>query len=80
MQTSWQTSDIRLAVKSVSHDGEAPLRALEPQAQVDGAREGCQPYRRAIASPLWSVKPNSSSGSEVSQLEDPFSCARSIAR
>ena len=56
---------------------------LEPHAQVDGTREGCQPYRRTIASlkaPLWRVNPNSWSGSEISQLEAPLSCARSIAR
>ena len=42
-----------------------------------------QPYLRAMASlkaPLWREKPNSSRGREVSQLEAPFSCARSMAR
>ena len=30
--------------------------------------------------PLWRVSPNSSRGRAVSQLEAPFSCAKSMAR
>ena len=71
--------------------GKAPLgkeRAcstvkMVPHAQCDSVRGSCQPYRRASASQkalLWRENPNSSIGSEVSQLEAPFSPASSIAR
>ncbi len=43
--------------------------------------EGSQPYLRAASrnAPLWRVKPNSLSGRGVSQLEAPFSEAKSTA-
>ena len=47
-----------------------------PQAQLVGALDGNQPYLKARASlkvPLCKVKPNSSRGSEESQLDAPFS-------
>ena len=55
---------------------------MVPHAQCDGVRGSCQPYHRASASQkalLWRENPNSSIGSEVSQLEAPFSPASSIA-
>ena len=49
---------------------------------MEGVCSGCQPYLSAMASlnaPLWRVSPNSSRRSAVSQLEAPFSCAKSMA-
>ena len=95
MHTSLQTSVIRLAVRSLTslwrRVGKPPFgqdRAcstvkLAPHGQVEGVCSGCQPYLRDMASlkaPLWRVSPNSSRGRAVSQLEAPFSCAKSIAR
>ena len=51
-----------------------------PHTQFVGICDGGQPYRRAMASRnavLWSAKPCSSNGNAVSQLEAPFSLARS---
>ena len=88
MHTLWQTSDISLAVKSLTslwrRVGNPPLgheRACctekgAPQAQWVGMLSGVQPYLSAIASRkalLWREKPNSPIGRDVSQLEAPFS-------
>ena len=54
----------------------------DPQTQLVGTLEGSHPYLRARASlkaPLCNEKPNSSRGRAVSQVEAPFSCARSTA-
>ena len=88
MHTSWYTSDISFAVRSLTSlcrtMGNPPIgleracstEKLVPQAHVEGISAGCQPYLRAMASlkaPLWRVRPNSSSGRIVSQLEAPLS-------
>ena len=47
-----------------------------PHVQVEGMLDGSQPYLRAIASrnaPLCKVKPFSSIGRVVNQLDAPFS-------
>ena len=56
--------------------------ALLPQAQVVGMLAGVQPYPSASASwkaPLCKVKPCSSRGRVVSQVEEPCTVASSIA-
>ena len=92
MQTL-QTSESRLAVMSrislcliegnppLGHDRAWSTEKFLPQAQVVGVREGCQLYRSARASrkaPLCKLKPNSRIGRVVSQVEAPFSWARSM--
>ena len=68
-------------------DGKSPLlqeRACptekeDPHSQFVGDLDGVHPYRKARASekaPLWRLKPCSSMGSVVNQLEAPFSSAR----
>ena len=84
VHTSCQTSVIRFAVRSrtslcrmvgkppIGHDSACSTEKLVPQAHEVGVCKGCQPYLRAMASlkaPLWRVRPNSSRGREVSQLE-----------
>ena len=57
------------------HDSACSTEKFVPQAHVVGVCNGCQPYLRAMASLkvlLWRVKPNSSRGRDVSQLEAPF--------
>ena len=93
MHTSWQTSVMRLAVRSLTslwrsvwkppfgQDRACSTVKLEPQGHVKGVCSGCQPYLSAMASfnaPLWRVCPNSSRERAVS--EAPFSCVKSIAR
>ena len=52
---------------------------LAPHPHVDRVGRGCHLHRRASASwNMWSAKPNSSIGQEVSQVEAPFSWARSM--
>ena len=95
MDTLLQTSEMRLAVRSLTslcrmvgnpplgQDSACSTEKLVPHVQVVGVCWGSQPYLRAMASlkvPLWREKPNSSRGREVSQLEAPFSCVRSMAR
>ena len=94
-RTSLQTSVRRFAVKSLillwRIEGNPPLeqeRACStekeaPQTQCEGVRAGSQPYLRHRAStkaPLCKQKPCSLMGRVVSQLEEPFSLARVIAR
>ena len=57
------------------------IERLEPQSHRQRIRDwgGSHPYLKATASrkaPLWREKPNSASGSAVSQLEAPFSQAQ----
>ena len=55
---------------------------LEPHEQWVGMFLGSQPYLKAMVSwkvPLCRARLNSFNGSEVSQLEAPFSCAKSMA-
>ena len=69
-------------------DGKPPLgqdRACSmeketPQEHLEGSLSGVQPYRNAKESwkaPLCRAKLCSESGSRVSQVDDPFSLARS---
>ena len=59
------------------------MEELELQEQWVGVFCGCQQLRSAMASqnnaPLCRKRLNSSSGSDVSQLEAPLSCDRSMA-
>ena len=94
MQTSWHTSAIRLAVRSLTSlcciigkplYGRERARStvkLWPHKQWVGMFLGCQPYLKATASqkaPSCRTKLNFFNGSEVSQLEAPFSCPKSMA-
>ena len=94
MATPWQVSFKSDAVISLSSlcliEGNPPLGQERacctekewPQTQFVGICNGGQPYQRAMASRnavLWSANPYSSSGKAVSQLEAPFSLARSVA-
>ena len=95
VQTFEQHSDIRDAVMSLTSlcrsEGKPPLGQVSacstekdfPQAHSLGTFAGNQPYLRAMASwkaALWSEKPCSLIGRVVSQLEAPFSAAKSTAR
>ena len=53
------------------------MTLLEPQAQLDGMRQGCQLYLNVMVSGKPPCVDNI--GIEVSQIEAPFSCANSIA-
>ena len=93
MHTSEQTSVGKVAVKSHTSlcrsDGKSPFgqectcftRRLVPQAQFDdGRQESGQSYLKETASkkaPLCRQKPCSPIGNAVSQLDAPFSRARS---
>ena len=94
MHTSLHTSVRRLAVRSrislclmegkppLAHESACSTVKLLPQSHLDGRFEGDHPYRRAMASwkaALCSEKPCSLRGRAVSQVEAPFSLARSTA-
>ena len=92
MHTSWHTSVSRVAVRlrislclikgnpPLAQDRACSTENLLPQAHFGGISDGVQPYLRARASwkaPLWRVNPCSIRGRAVSQVDDPFSFARS---
>ena len=93
--TSWRTSVRSDAVRCLSsscgsigkppllQDKECSTEEVEPQEQLEGRRDGCQPYLKAKASwkaPLYKVKPYSCiSRVSANWKHAPFSDARSIA-
>ena len=94
MHTSLHTSVRRLAVRSrislclmegnppLAHESTWSTVLLLPQSHLDGRFEGGHPYRKAIASwkaALCSAKPCSLRGRAVSQVDAPFSWAKSTA-
>ena len=94
MHTSLHTSVRRLAVRSwislclmegkphLAHESACSTVKRLPQSHLDGRFEGDHPYHRAMASwkaALCSEKPCSLRGRAVSQVEAPFSLAKSTA-
>ena len=64
----------------LAHDKACSTENLLPQVHIDGISDDVQPYLRARASwkaPLWRVKPCSTKGRAVNQVDAPFSFARS---
>ena len=95
MHTSWQTSVMTLAVKSLSslclkvgrppvgqHRAWSTVKDL-PHTHLVGRCDGCRLYRRHKASlnaPLCKLKPCSLMCRAVSHVDAPFSLAKIVAR